>query len=191
MLKSYYHKIRIEAGLDEVGRGCLAGPVVVAAVILPKDFECKKLKDSKRCSPKLREELAGSIRQKAVSYAVEFGTIQEIDSLNISNATFLAMDRAVLKLIPPPQHLLVDGHYFRTQNTISYTPIVKGDNLYANIAAASILAKTSRDNYMKILSYRYPNYKWQNNKGYPTPEHKKAINTWGRTNYHRKHYRVN
>ena len=166
-------------------------PVVVAAVILPKDFEYKELKDSKLCSPKLREELSEIIRQEAVSYAVEFGTIQEIDSLNISNATFLAMDRAVLKLIPPPQHLLVDGRYFRTQNTIPYTPIVKGDNLYASIAAASILAKTSRDSYMKTLSYRYPNYKWQNNKGYPTLEHRKAINIWGRTNYHRKYYRVN
>ena len=185
-----YHKDLVEAGLDEVGRGAIAGPLAVAAVILPPDFTHPDLKDSKLCSPKLRADLANLITEVAVSWVVEYANISEITDYNVSQATFLAMNRAIKRLNPQPQHLLIDGRYFKTTHSIPYTTIVKGDRLYANIAAASILAKHTRDSHMQTLARNFPIYAWHKNKGYPTPQHKDAIQKYGICEHHRTSYKL-
>jgi ribonuclease HII len=178
----------IEAGLDEAGRGCLAGPVVAAVVILPVDFSNPLLNDSKQLSHKHRVDLRTIIEREALAWEVSFVDNEEIDKVNILNASFLAMNRAVSKLAIQPQHLIVDGNRFRPQsyNIIPFSCIVKGDGKYLSIAAASILAKTHRDEYMDKMHAEYPNYDWASNKGYPTKKHRDGIRQFGITPLHRK-----
>lgn len=180
----------IEAGLDEAGRGCLAGPVVAAAVILPPDYSHPLLNDSKKLSHKQREELRTVIEKEAIAWEVSFVDNEEIDKVNILNASFLAMNRAVAKLSFMPNHLIVDGNRFRPQPYMitPFTCIVKGDGKYLNIAAASILAKTYRDEYMDKLHLEYPHYDWAGNKGYPTKKHRDGIREFGITPFHRKSF---
>ena len=178
----------IEAGCDEAGRGCLAGPVFAAAVILPDHFHCEMLNDSKQLTEKQRDTLRILIEEHALSYAVEACSPQEIDQLNILWASVEAMHRALAKLGRVPDHLLVDGNRFRPYRDIPHTCVVKGDATYMSIAAASVLAKTHRDAYMKQLHLQYPQYDWASNKGYPTKKHREAINEQGITLYHRKSF---
>lgn len=178
----------IEAGCDEAGRGCLAGPVFAAAVILPEHFHCEMLNDSKQLTEKQRDALRIIIEVNAISYAVEACSPQEIDRLNILWASVEAMHRALAKLSRMPDHLLVDGNRFRPFRDILHTCVVKGDATYMSIAAASILAKTHRDAYMKQLHAQYPQYHWACNKGYPTKKHREAIKEQGITLYHRKSF---
>lgn len=175
----------IEAGCDEAGRGCLAGPVFAAAVILPKDFVCDKLNDSKQLTEKERYLLRPIIEEKAVAWAVGIVDHKEIDKINILNASFLAMQRAVAALKIRPQHLLIDGNRFKKYEDIPHTCVVKGDGKLLPIAAASVLAKTYRDDYMLKLHEEYPLYDWDHNKGYPTKKHRTAIKDHGVTPYHR------
>lgn len=177
---------RLEAGCDEAGRGCLAGPVFAAAVILPAGFECEELNDSKQLSEKKRYALRPLIEQEAVSWAVGVVTAEEIDRINILKASFLAMHRAIAGLKVVPDHLLIDGNRFTPYPTVPHTTVVKGDGKYMNIAAASILAKTYRDDYMTALAAAYPVYHWEENKGYPTKAHREAIRIHGITPYHRQ-----
>ena len=179
---------RLEAGCDEVGRGCIAGPVVAAAVILPPDFDVEGVTDSKQLTSHARLELAEVIRRKALSYAIAFVTAAEIDEINILQASFLAMTRAVEQLDVVPEHLLVDGNRFRSTLTIPYTCIVRGDASVASIAAASILAKTARDAFMHDLHKNYPVYGWDRNVGYPTPAHLQALRKYGCSPYHRRSF---
>ncbi len=185
MLRSYYNIDAIEAGLDEAGRGCLAGPVVAAAVILPKDYTHSLLNDSKQLSKQERLILRVEIEKDALAYAVAEASHEEIDKINILKASFLAMHRAVEKLTIRPEHLLIDGNRFTPYPLIPHTCIVKGDAKFLSIAAASILAKTYRDDLMEKLALEFPHYKWQQNAGYPTPFHKKAIKEHGFTPFHR------
>ena len=185
MLQPYLHPNMLECGLDEAGRGCLAGPVFAAAVILPPDFSNELLNDSKQLSEAKRYQLRPVIEWQALAWGVGMVTPQEIDQINILNASFLAMHRAIEKLSLKPQHLLVDGNRFRTTLDIPYTCIVKGDGKMQSIAAASILAKTYRDDYMNQLATQYPAYGWLDNKGYPTAAHRKAIAEHGITPHHR------
>ncbi len=178
----------LEAGCDEAGRGPLAGPVYAAAVILPKDFRHPLLNDSKQMSPKAREELRAVIEKEAVAWAVEAVSVEEIDALNILWASVTGMQRAVRKLKVKPEFLLVDGNRFRPFDDYGYKTVVHGDATYASIAAASVLAKTYRDNYMKSLALEYPQYGWDRNMGYPTPEHLEAVRKFGYTEYHRKSF---
>jgi ribonuclease HII len=180
----------VEAGLDEAGRGCLAGPVVAAAVILPPDYSNSLLNDSKKLSHKQRAELRIVIEKEALAWEVSFVDNEEIDRVNILNASFLAMNRAVQQLKTQPEHLIVDGNRFRPQpyNTIPFTCIVKGDGKFLSIAAASILAKTHRDEYMEKLHLEFPHYDWNGNKGYPTPKHRDGIREQGITSFHRKSF---
>ena len=175
----------IEAGCDEAGRGCLAGPVVAAAVILKEDVDYPELNDSKQLTEKKRMQLRELIMQEAVSYGVGIVTAQEIDEINILNASFLAMHRALDQLKTRPQLLLIDGNRFNPYKKVKYVCIVGGDAKYQSIAAASILAKTTRDMMMEQYGEQYPVYNWKKNKGYPTPEHKKAIAEHGTTPLHR------
>jgi len=175
----------IEAGCDEAGRGCLAGPVFAAAVILPKDFVCEELNDSKQLSEKERYLLRPLIEEKAVAWAVGIVDHKEIDKINILNASFLAMQRAVSSLKVRPQHLLIDGNRFRKYEDVPHTCVVKGDGKLLPIAAASVLAKTYRDDFMLKLHTEYPSYDWDRNKGYPTKKHRDAIRIHGITPYHR------
>ena len=175
-----------EAGCDEAGRGCLAGPVFAAAVILPPEFECAKLNDSKQLSEDDRDELRILIEKQALCFAVASCSPQEIDEMNILWASIKAMHKALDKLIVRPQHILVDGNRFRPYKNIPHTCIVKGDGKYMSIAAASILAKTYRDGYMKNLHTEFPVYGWAQNKGYPTRLHREAIKKYGITPHHRK-----
>ncbi len=180
----------VEAGCDEAGRGCLAGPVVAAAVILPHDFCHPLLNDSKQLTQRNRELLRPYIEENSLSWAVCFVDAQEIDRINILQASITAMQRALDKLSVEPEHIIVDGNRFReyralSGRTIPYHCIVKGDSKYASIAAASVLAKTHRDEYMKKLAQEYPVYDWGNNKGYPTKKHRRAISEYGVTPYHR------
>ena len=191
MLQPYFTKDLIEAGCDEAGRGCLAGPVYAAAVILPKDFKNKDLNDSKKLSPKKREALRKIIQKKAIAWAVASCSNKEIDKYNILNASIDAMHRAVKKLKVTPQLLLIDGNKFRKYEKIPHKAIVGGDALYMSIAAASILAKTHRDEYMVKLDKGLPAYHWRKNKGYPTEAHYKAISKEGITKYHRKTFNLN
>lgn len=192
MLLPYFNKYYIEAGLDEAGRGCLAGPVMAAAVILPKDYEHPWLNDSKQLNKNQRLELRAEIENSALIWAVAEASNQEIDQINILKASFLAMHRAV-ELISEkimPEHLLVDGNRFIPYPQISHTCIIKGDAKYLSIAAASILAKTYRDERMEALAKEYPRYKWQQNAGYPTIFHRKAILEYGYSPYHRLTFNV-
>ncbi|MCQ2150880.1 MAG: ribonuclease HII [Bacteroidales bacterium] len=178
----------LEAGCDEAGRGPLAGPVYAAAVILPKDFRHPLLNDSKQMSAKAREELRNVIEKEAVAWAVEAVSAEEIDALNILWASVTGMQRAVRKLKVKPEFLLIDGNRFRPFDGYEYRTVVHGDATYASIAAASVLAKTYRDEYMKGLALKYPQYGWDRNMGYPTPEHLEAIRKFGYTEYHRKSF---
>lgn len=185
MLELSLYPDLIEAGCDEAGRGCLAGPVFAAAVILPQDFECEALNDSKQLSEKQRYMLRPYIEEKALAWAVGIVDNNEIDKINILNASFLAMHRAIEKLSIRPQHLLIDGNRFHTKEEIPYTCVIKGDGKLLPIAAASVLAKTYRDDYMDKLHDEYTQYNWNKNKGYPTKLHRKAIELYGTTPYHR------
>jgi len=188
MLKPYYTEDLLEAGCDEVGRGCLAGPVVAAAVILPKNYSHPLLNDSKKLSPSKRIFLDSIIKQVAIAWAIGEATHEEIDQVNIFNASCLAMHRAIRQLHQLPQLLLIDGKYFNAYPTIPHQCIVDGDAQFNAIAAASIIAKTYRDAYMFQLSVQYPGYAWERNVGYPTAAHRKAILELGLTPYHRKSY---
>ena len=181
---------RIEAGCDEAGRGCLSGAVFAAAVILPQDYHHPLLNDSKQLSEKQRYALRPIIEQDAIAWAVGIVTPQEIDEINILNASILAMHRAVEQLSHTPQHLLIDGNRFKPYTGIPHTCVVKGDGKYLSIAAASVLAKTYRDDYMLQLHEQYPLYGWDKNKGYPTKEHRQAIERYGTTPYHRQSFRL-
>ncbi len=178
----------IEAGCDEAGRGCLAGPVFAAAVILPYDYQNIILNDSKKLTDKQRNKLRLEIEKDAISFAVSSVSNVEIDEINILNASFLAMNKAIAELTIKAQLLLIDGNRFKTQLNIPYKCVIQGDGIYMSIAAASILAKTYRDEYMQNLSFEFPHYNWQKNKGYPTKEHKKAILDYGISKYHRITY---
>lgn len=185
MLLPYLNADLIEAGCDEAGRGCLAGAVYAAAVVLPKDFRNELLNDSKQLPERQRYALREVIEREALAWAVGVVTPQEIDEINILNASFLAMHRAIDQLKVRPQHLLIDGNRFKKYPDIPHTTVVKGDGKYLSIAAASILAKTYRDDYMKRLHEEFPHYGWKRNKGYPTKEHREAIARYGTTPYHR------
>ena len=186
MLLPYLEANRIEAGCDEAGRGCLAGSVFAAAVILPPDFKNDDLNDSKQLSEKKRYALRPVIEKEAIAWAVGIVTPEEIDKINILKASFLAMHRAIDQLQVRPEHLLIDGNRFTPYPDIKHTTVVKGDGKYLSIAAASILAKTYRDDYMDELAKEYPDYHRTENKGYPTKAHREAIRTIGITPYHRK-----
>ena len=181
---------RIEAGCDEAGRGCLAGPVFAAAVVLPDRFDCPQLNDSKQLSEKQRYQLREVIEKNALSFAIEICTPEEIDEINILWASVKAMHRALAKLSTPPDHILVDGNRFRPFNEIPYTCVVKGDSKFLAIAAASVLAKTYRDEYMTQLHRDFPYYDWAKNKGYPTKTHREAIKNHGVTVHHRKSFNL-
>ena len=185
MLLPYLEKGRIECGVDEAGRGCLAGPVFAAAVILPESFSNELLNDSKQLTEKQRYALRPIIEAEAVAYAVGVVFPDEIDRINILNASFLAMTRAVESLSIKPEHLLIDGNRFKSKLLIPFTTIVKGDGKMMSIAAASVLAKTYRDDYMNKIAEEYPQYDWLENKGYPTAKHREAIAEHGITPYHR------
>ena len=180
----------VEAGCDEAGRGCLAGSVYAAAVILPDGYENPQLNDSKQLTEHRRYELRQQIERDAVSWAVGIVTAEEIDKINILNASILAMHRALDKLSVRPEAIIVDGNRFKPYQKVPYTTIVKGDGKYMAIAAASILAKTYRDDYMNELAVQYPQYDWQRNKGYPTKKHRQAIKEFGITPFHRKSYNL-
>ena len=184
------HPDMIEAGCDEAGRGCLAGPVFAAAVVLPSDFECDELNDSKQLSEKQRNRLRPLIEEQALSFAVAMCSNEEIDELNILWASVEAMHRALSKLVIMPQHILVDGNRFRNYEQIPHTCVVGGDAVYLSIAAASVLAKTYRDEYMTNLAREFHRYDWDCNKGYPTKAHREAIRKYGITPYHRKSFRL-
>lgn len=177
---------RLEAGIDEVGRGCLAGPVVAAAVILPEDFDLPGLTDSKQLTTHRREDYDLTIREKAIAVSVGIATVEEIDRLNILGATFLAMERAIEGLEPHPEYLLIDGNRFRSHLEIPYETIVGGDGRVASIAAASIVAKVYRDHLMAHLAEKYPEYHWERNAGYGTAAHLAAIRSHGLTPHHRR-----
>mgnify|MGYP000946816259 FL=1 len=190
MLKSHYYEDLIEAGCDEAGRGCLAGSVYAAAVILPPDYQNELLNDSKKLTAKKRYALREEIERDAIAWAVGIVTPEEIDKINILNASFLAMHRALDQLKVRPEAVIVDGNRFKPYQDLPSTTIVKGDGKYLSIAAASILAKTYRDDYMLSLAEEYPQYDWQSNMGYPTRKHRQAIREHGITPYHRKSYNL-
>jgi ribonuclease HII len=190
MLLPFLQAGRIEAGCDEAGRGCLAGPVFAAAVILPPDFRSKHLNDSKRLSENRRNALRVEIEREAVAWAVGTASPEEIDEINVLVASILAIHRAVEKLSLIPEHLLIDGHIFVRYPGVPHTAIVKGDAQYMSIAAASILAKTHRDDYMRSLAAEYPDYHWETNKGYPTAFHRRITLSAGPTPHHRRSFRV-
>ena len=190
MLKSHYYQGKTEAGCDEAGRGCLAGSVYAAAVILPEDYQNDLLNDSKQLTEKRRYELREIIQRDAVAWAVGIVTPEEIDKINILNASILAMHRALDQLQVRPEAIIVDGNRFKKYKDLPHTTIVKGDGKYLSIAAASILAKTYRDDYMNGLAEEYPLYDWHSNKGYPTKKHREAIKQFGITPYHRKSYNL-
>ena len=198
MLKSHYYEGKVEAGCDEAGRGCLAGSVYAAAVILPPDYQNELLNDSKQLTERRRYALRDIIQRDAIAWAVGIVTPEEIDRINILNASILAMHRALDQLTVRPEAVIVDGNRFKPYSrevdgytiSIPHTTIVKGDGKYLSIAAASILAKTYRDDYMNQLAEEYPQYDWQGNKGYPTKKHREAIREFGITPYHRRSYNL-
>ena len=190
MLKSYHHRQFVEAGCDEAGRGCYAGPVFAAAVVLPKDFFHPLLNDSKQVPQPIRSELRIFIEEKAIAWSVAMVDNEEIDSINILKASFKAMHKALDTLQVIPEVLLIDGNRFTTYKTIPHHCIIQGDGIYASIAAASILAKTYRDDYMINLHEEFPHYNWKNNKGYGTAEHRKAIEAFGLCKYHRRSFDI-
>jgi ribonuclease HII len=190
MLKNYYEQGRVEAGCDEAGRGCLAGSVYAAAVILPPDYQNERLNDSKKLTARQRYALRQDIERDAVAWAVGVVTPQEIDQINILNASILAMHRALDQLQVRPEAIIVDGNRFKPYRDLPHTTIVKGDGKYLSIAAASILAKTYRDDEMIRLAQEYPDYDWQHNMGYPTRKHREAIRQHGITPYHRRTFNL-
>lgn len=190
MLFPKFSDFLIEAGTDEAGRGCLSGPVTAAAVILPDDFKSELLTDSKQLSEKQRKYLRPYIEDKAISFKVVHLNPDVIDEINILNASILAMQQCVLQLIPKPEYLIVDGNRFKPFSDIPYSTIIKGDGKYLSIAAASVLAKTYRDDFMDIIHEEFPMYNWKRNKGYPTIEHRNAIREFGSTIYHRKSFKL-
>ncbi|RYJ42128.1 ribonuclease HII [Flavobacterium beibuense] len=190
MLSLKFSEHPIETGTDEAGRGCLAGPVTAAAVILPEDFELKLLNDSKQLTEKTRDFLRPLIEEKALCYHVTNIEPDIIDEINILNASIRAMQECITKLEPVPHYIIVDGNRFKPVNNIPYSCIVKGDSKFLSIAAASVLAKTYRDEYMNRIHEEYPMYNWKKNKGYPTVEHREAIKKYGITKYHRKSFRL-
>jgi len=204
MLENHYYEGKIEAGCDEAGRGCLAGSVYAAAVILPEDYQNDLLNDSKQLTERRRYQLREIIERDAVAWAVGIVTPEEIDKINILNASILAMHRALDQLQVRPEAIIVDGNRFKpyyppefpapsrggARGGVPYTTIVKGDGKYLSIAAASILAKTYRDDYMNRLAEEYPQYDWRSNKGYPTKKHRDAIRQFGITPYHRRSYNL-
>jgi len=189
-LKKHFLKNTIEAGTDEAGRGCLCGPVVAAAVIFPATFKHTLLNDSKQLTEKQREQLRPIIEENALSFGVSFISENKIDEINILQASILAMHKAIEKLIIIPEHIIVDGNKFKPYKNIPHTTIVKGDAKYMSIAAASVLAKTYRDDFMRKLDEEFPHYFWKQNKGYPTKQHRNAIRKYGVTKYHRKTFRL-
>jgi ribonuclease HII len=189
-LKSFFRENVLEAGCDEAGRGCLAGPVYAAAVILPSDFELPFLNDSKQLTEKMRYQLRPIIEKQAIAWAVGIVTNQEIDQINILNASFLAMHRAIDQLKNVPEYLIIDGNRFKAYKNIPHTCIVKGDAKYLSIAAASVLAKTYRDDFMMLIDQEFSAYNWKQNKGYPTANHRDAIEKYGITDYHRMSFRL-
>jgi ribonuclease HII len=190
MLKSYMKKGAVEAGCDEAGRGCLAGPVFAAAVILPANFKHKLLNDSKKLTEKQRYELRPLIEKKAISFAVGIYDNNEIDEVNILNASIFSMHRALDKLSSIPEHILIDGNRFKPYKNIEHTCVIKGDSKYLSIAAASILAKTYRDDFMLEIHKKHPQYDWDKNKGYPTKKHRAALAEHGITEHHRKSFKL-
>jgi len=190
MLLHNYSGFNTECGTDEAGRGCLAGPVTAAAVILPDHFQLDLLNDSKQLSEKIREKLKPLIEEKAISFAVTHLEPKIIDEINILNASIKAMQESILKLQPTPIYIIVDGNRFKSINDIPYSTIIKGDSKYLSIAAASVLAKTYRDEYMDKIHEEFPMYNWKKNKGYPTKEHREAIAKYGTTKYHRMSFRL-
>lgn len=190
MLASHYYEGKVEAGCDEAGRGCLAGSVYAAAVILPDGYQNELLNDSKQLTEKKRYQLREIIEHDAIAWAVGVVTPEEIDKINILNASILAMHRALDQLKVRPEAIIVDGNRFKKYKDLPHTTIVKGDGKYLSIAAASILAKTYRDDYMNKLAEEYPQYDWLSNKGYPTKKHREAIRQFGITPYHRKSYNL-
>ena len=190
MLKRKINQQLIECGTDEAGRGCLAGPVTAAAVILPNNFKNNILTDSKQLSEKKRKLLKLIIEEQSVTFGVSHIMMNKIDRINILNASILAMQKSIESLATKPQHIAVDGNRFKSFNNIPFTCIIKGDSKYLHIAAASILAKTYRDAYMTQIHNEFPMYNWKKNKGYPTREHREAIKKFGITKYHRKSFRL-
>ena len=190
MLKEKYTDYKFECGLDEAGRGCLAGPVTAAAVILKPNFKHELIDDSKKLTKIKREELSKIIIKNSIDYSIEFVYPRKIDEINILNASILAMHKCISKLKIKPEFLIVDGNRFKKYKNIKHKTIVKGDAKYLSIASASILAKHSRDVYMKKISKKFPNYFWFKNKGYPTQEHKEALKKYGITKHHRKSFKL-
>jgi ribonuclease HII len=190
MLQSKFSDFALECGTDEAGRGCLAGPVTAAAVILPDGFKLEFLNDSKQLSEKIREKLKPIIEELAITYSVIHVKPKIIDKINILNASIKAMHECITKLNPVPLYIIVDGNRFKPINNIPFATIVKGDSKYMSIAAASILAKTYRDEYMNKIHEEFPMYNWKQNKGYPTIEHREAIRKYGTTKYHRMSFRL-
>ncbi|MDD6112677.1 MAG: ribonuclease HII [Prevotellaceae bacterium] len=190
MLRNNYYEGMVEAGCDEAGRGCLAGSVYAAAVILPPDYHNELLNDSKQLTEKRRYALREAIQRDAVAWAVGVVTPEEIDNINILNASILAMHRALDQLAVRPEAVIVDGNRFKPYGNVPFSTIVKGDGKYLSIAAASILAKTYRDDYMGKLDEEYPQYDWKSNKGYPTKKHRDAIRQFGTTPYHRRTFNL-
>lgn len=189
-LLPFFDPDRIEAGCDEAGRGCLAGPVFAAAVILPKNFDNDLLKDSKLMTTKRRHTMRQIIENEAIAWGVGTADEHEIDIHNIANASYIAMHRAIENLTIRPETLLIDGKYFKSHSHIPYTCIIKGDSKYASIAAASVLAKTYRDDFMRELTPQYPHYQWHINKGYPTKKHRDAIFIHGASPHHRRSFKL-
>ncbi|MBC6366679.1 ribonuclease HII [Algoriphagus sp. AK58] len=181
---------RIEAGCDEVGRGCLAGPVVAASVILPPDYHNPWINDSKKLSKTNRQELIAEIKEKSLAWAIAEASVEEIDQINILNASFLAMKRAILQLTLQPDHLLIDGNRWKSDLRFPFTCVIKGDGKFASIAAASILAKVYRDDLMEKLAHEFPHFAWERNAGYPTKAHREGIEKFGSTIWHRKSFQL-
>ena len=190
MLKSRYTKFKLECGIDEAGRGCLAGPVTAAAVILKPEFKHQLIDDSKKLSKITREKLSKIIKENSIAYKIEFVNARKIDEVNILNATILAMHECIKNLSVKPEFLIIDGNKFKNYENIPHKTVIKGDGKYLNIASASILAKHARDNYMQKISKKFPNYHWFKNNGYPTKHHREAIKKYGLTKYHRKSFKL-
>ncbi|MCF2875469.1 MULTISPECIES: ribonuclease HII [unclassified Tenacibaculum] len=190
MLKLNYSGVSLEAGTDEAGRGCLSGPVVAAAVILPENFQHKFLNDSKQLSEKKRQELRPYIEEHALAYAISFIHQDEVDELNVLQASITGMHRSIEQLLPQPEFIIIDGNKFKPYKEVPHQTIVKGDAKFMSIAAASVLAKTYRDEFMEKIHQEFPQYNWKKNKGYPTKEHRNAIREHGATPYHRKSFKL-
>ena len=190
MLKNNFSGYQFEAGTDEAGRGCLSGPVVAAAVILPLDYHNKLLNDSKQLSEAKRKKLRPIIEKDALAFGVSFINEKEVDQLNVLQASITGMHRAISMMSITPEYIIVDGNKFKPYKDVPFETIVKGDAKYLSIAAASVLAKTYRDDFMEKIHEEFPFYNWKNNKGYPTKEHRKAIQEYGITKYHRKTFKL-